>query len=75
MGRELLRTDLVWAHEQFWGDEQSHGRRPIMPPTPIWGPYERLFSCSLHPTTDVQKQLLGAAAGYSTMDRSAKRAC
>ena len=22
-GRELLRTDLVWAHEQFWGDEDT----------------------------------------------------
>ncbi len=21
--RELLRTDLVWAHEQFWGDDDS----------------------------------------------------
>ena len=22
-GRSILRTDLVWAHEQFWGDEKS----------------------------------------------------
>jgi len=22
-GRELLRRDLVWAHEQFWGDDTS----------------------------------------------------
>ena len=22
-GREILRRDLVWAHEQFWGDEES----------------------------------------------------
>ena len=22
-GRGILRTDLVWAHEQFWGDDNS----------------------------------------------------
>ncbi len=22
-GRSILRTDLVWAHEQFWGDDNS----------------------------------------------------
>src|ERR1700761_6898626 len=21
--RELLRTEIVWAHEQFWGEEQA----------------------------------------------------
>ena len=34
-GRALLRTDLVWAHEQFWGTMIPR-RRPIPPPTPIW---------------------------------------
>ena len=24
--REILRRDLVWAHEQFWGDEASQSR-------------------------------------------------
>ena len=25
-GREILRRDLVWAHEQFWGDEDFEER-------------------------------------------------
>jgi hypothetical protein len=23
LGREILQRDLVWAHEQFWGDDTS----------------------------------------------------
>ena len=34
-GRELLRRDLVWAHEQFWGDE-NRGPGPTMRPTRRW---------------------------------------
>jgi hypothetical protein len=58
-GRELLRTDLVWAHEQFWGSEDAMAQA-------YTASYANMgtvtdFLGSLHPTTDVQKQLLGAA--------------
>ena len=57
--RELMRTDIIWAHEQFWGDatamsaayEASYGNMGSMSD----------FLESLHPATDKQKQLLGAA--------------
>jgi hypothetical protein len=58
-GRELLRTDLVWAHEQFWGDEEaanlayaaSYANMDTM----------SSFLGALQPTTEAQKQLLGDA--------------
>jgi hypothetical protein len=58
-GREILRRDLVWAHEQFWGDEESRNAA-----------YDAAFKNmasmssyfdSLHPKTDAQTQLLGDA--------------
>ena len=57
-GRELLRTDLVWAHEQFWGSEDAMAQA-------YTASYANMgtvtdFLGSLHPTTDVQKQLLDA---------------
>jgi hypothetical protein len=61
-GRELLRTDLVWAHEQFWGDADAMAQA-------YDASYANMNSVSgflnnLHPTTDMQKQLLGAAAQH-----------
>ncbi|WP_158818259.1 hypothetical protein [Methylocapsa sp. S129] len=61
-GRDLLRTDLVWAHEQFWGDEDAKAEA-------YNASYANMGSVSsflgaLHPTTDVQKQLLGAAGQH-----------
>jgi hypothetical protein len=58
-GRELMRTELVWAHEQFWGDESAMAAA-------YEASYHNMGSMSdflngLHPTTDKQKQLLGAA--------------
>jgi hypothetical protein len=57
--RGLLRTDLVWAHEQFWGDEDASAMA-------YSASYAHMGSLSsflgnLHPTTDIQKQLLAAA--------------
>jgi hypothetical protein len=61
-GRELLRTDLVWAHEQFWGDDDAKAQA-------YEASYANMgsvssFLGSLHPTTDMQKQLLGAASAH-----------
>jgi hypothetical protein len=61
-GRDLLRTDLVWAHEQFWGDESAMAEA-------YNASYANMGSMSvflggLHPTTDAQKQLLGAAGQH-----------
>jgi hypothetical protein len=61
-GRELLRTDLVWAHEQFWGDDDAKMQA-------YSASYANMSSVSdflgsLHPTTDVQKQLLAAAGQH-----------
>ena len=58
-GRELMRTDLVWAHEQFWGDDDAKSQA-------YTASYANMgsmssFLSSLHPTTDMQRQLLGAA--------------
>ena len=59
LGRELMRTELVWAHEQFWGDESAMAAA-------YEASYHNMGSMSdflsgLHPTTDKQKQLLAAA--------------
>jgi hypothetical protein len=61
-GRELLRTDLVWAHEQFWGDEDSRAQA-------YEASYANMNSLSsflsgLKPATDMQRQLLGAAGAH-----------
>jgi hypothetical protein len=61
-GRDLLRTDLVWAHEQFWGDEDAKARA-------YEASYANMSSVSsflsgLKPATDPQRQLLGAAAAH-----------
>ena len=58
-GRELLRTDIVWAHEQFWGDEDSKAQAYTASYHNMGNMSE--FLSSLHPTTDMQRQLLGAA--------------
>lgn len=57
--RELMRTEIVWAHEQFWGDETAMAAA-------FEASYANMGSMSdflsgLHPTTDKQKQLLAAA--------------
>jgi hypothetical protein len=55
-GRELLRRDLVWAHEQFWGDDETRAAA-------YDASYKAMsdigkFFDSLDPKTDAQKQLL-----------------
>ena len=60
--RELLRTDLVWAHEQFWGDKEAMAAA-------YNASYAHMgsmssFLGSLQPTTDLQKQLLAAAGQH-----------
>lgn len=60
--RDLLRTEMVWAHEQFWGDDKarmdalnvSYGNMASMSTT----------LTDLKPQTDAQRQLLGAAAQH-----------
>lgn len=58
--RDLLRTDLVWAHEQFWGESEAQAAA-----------YEASYKTmgqmnaaltDLRPATETQKQLLGAAS-------------
>lgn len=58
-GRQVLRRDLVWAIEQFWGSEESQAAG-----------YEESYNnmgaisgvlANLHPETDAQRGLLAAA--------------
>jgi hypothetical protein len=58
-GREVLRQDLVWAIEQFWGADDSRAAA-------YEASYANMNSMSaflsgLHPTTDAQKGLLAQA--------------
>jgi Protein of unknown function (DUF4239) len=60
-GRELLRRDLVWAHEQFWGDDVSRAQA-------YDASYKAMsdlsnFFNNLDPKTPAQKELLTAARG------------
>jgi hypothetical protein len=62
-GRELLRTDLVWAHEQFWGEDDDSKAQAYD------ASYANMSSVSgflgsLQPATDAQRQLLGAAGAH-----------
>src|SRR5271155_4020609 len=57
--RELMRTEIVWAHEQFWGDASAMAAA-------YEASYRNMGSMSdflsgLDPTGDKQKQLLAAA--------------
>ena len=57
--RQLMRTEMVWAHEQFWGEAQA--RNDALRVT-----YGNMGSMSealtgFKPQTDAQRQLLSAA--------------
>ncbi len=60
--REMLRTEMVWAHEQFWGEERakadalnvSYGNMASM----------NAMLTSLKPANDSQRQLLAAAGQH-----------
>ncbi len=60
--RDLLRTELVWAHEQFWGDDKaktdalnvSFGNMASMSQT----------LTQMKPATDQQQKLLSLAAAH-----------
>jgi len=57
--REILRTDLVWAHEQFWGEDKSRAAA-------YQASYKAMsdmndFLDTLAPKTPAQSSLLGAA--------------
>jgi hypothetical protein len=62
--RSVLRTDLVWAHEQFWGDDTSRAAA-------YEASYKAMgnlnkFLDSLEPKTPAQTSLLAAArANYA----------
>ena len=62
--RSMLRTDLVWAHEQFWGDDTSRAAA-------YEASYKAMgnlnkFLDSLEPKTPAQTSLLAAArANYA----------
>jgi hypothetical protein len=63
-GRELLRRDLVWAHEQFWGDDTSRAAA-YDASFKAMGDLNKFFD-SLDPKTPAQTQLLGAGrANYA----------
>lgn len=60
--RDMLRTEIVWAHEQFWGDENAKSEA-------YQASYKNMGSMSdflngLSPKDDKQKQLLGAAGQH-----------
>ena len=57
--RVLLRTDLVWAHEQFWGADEA-AERDYAASYANMRVDERVPR-RLQPTTEAQKQLLGDA--------------
>jgi hypothetical protein len=61
-GRNMLRTEIVWAHEQFWGEDDAKAQAYAVS-------YSNMASMSsflngLKPATDAQRQLLGAAAQH-----------
>src|SRR4029077_1130240 len=58
-GREILRRDLVWAHEQFWGDAESMAAAYDASFKAL-GAMNAFFE-SLKPSTEGQTQLLGDA--------------
>ncbi|HTR14440.1 MAG TPA: hypothetical protein VMI72_14595 [Roseiarcus sp.] len=63
-GRELLRRDLVWAHEQFWGDDESRSMA-YDASYKAMGDLNVFFD-SLEPKTPAQTSLLQAArANYA----------
>jgi hypothetical protein len=57
--RGLLRTDLVWAHEQFWGSDETAGQAYAA----SYANMDSLnaFLGGLQPSTDLQRQMLGDA--------------
>jgi hypothetical protein len=57
--REILRRDLVWAHEQFWGDEASR-TEAYDASFKAMGNMNSFFD-GLQPKTPAQTQLLGDA--------------
>ena len=61
-GRELLRTDLVWAHEQFWGEGDAQAQAYDASYADMSSVSS--FLGSLQPATDAQRQLLGAAGAH-----------
>jgi hypothetical protein len=61
-GREILRKDLIWAVEQFWGTDESKAAA-------YDASYANINAMSnflenLHPTTDAQSGLLAQARGH-----------
>jgi hypothetical protein len=60
--RDLLRTEMVWAHEQFWGDEPSKAEAFNV----SYGNMASMsaFLAALKPENDTQRQLLAAAAAH-----------
>ncbi len=63
-GRELLRRDLVWAHEQFWGDDTSRAEA-YDASYKAMGDLSKFFD-GLEPKTPAQTKLLDAArSNYS----------
>ena len=62
--RSMLRTDLVWAHEQFWGDDTSRAAA-YEASYKAMGSLNK-FLDSLEPKTPAQTSLLAAArANYA----------
>ena len=70
-GRELLRTEIIWAHEQFWGDDSAKSEA-------YEASYKNMgamsdFLSSLQPTTDKQKQFSALLANITA--RLARLGC
>jgi hypothetical protein len=60
--RQMLRTELVWAHEQFWGEEQAKADAFRITYANMASMTSNLTG--LKPQTDAQRQLLSAAGAH-----------
>ncbi|MDE3174723.1 MAG: hypothetical protein KGM15_01265 [Pseudomonadota bacterium] len=60
--RQLLRTEIVWAHEQFWGDSRAMADATNVTAGNMAA--MDAFLTGLKPETDTQKKLLAAASQH-----------
>lgn len=67
--RQLMRTEMVWAHEQFWGEAQARTEALRVTYGNMGSMSEALTN--LKPQTDAQRQLLSAAsANYAQIGQT-----
>src|SRR5260370_36702604 len=67
-GREILRRDLIWAHEQFWGDAESMAAAYDASYKAL-GAMNTFFE-SLKPSTEWRVEILRGAARHNGLPRA-----